>query len=114
MALSGNTTSNSDVNSRALWPAVAYTVLMMTVGTVGNILVLVVYRRQYRKSVTRLFIFALAALDIGNCLITMPAELVILIHFTSFPSATWCKATRYLTYIFNGSSSIILIAISMD
>ncbi|KAH9498708.1 hypothetical protein Btru_004619 [Bulinus truncatus] len=118
MSISANATSNSDVDSYylqvALWPAVVYTLLLMTVGTVGNILVLIVYRRSYRRSVTRMFIFALAALDIGNCLITMPAELTILTRFTSFPSPVWCKVTRYLTYIFNGSSSIILIAIALD
>ncbi|XP_059175583.1 uncharacterized protein LOC131955463 [Physella acuta] len=86
----------------------------MVSGTVGNILVLIVYRHQYKRSVTRMFIFMLAALDIGNCLITMPTELLILTNYASFPSPVWCKITRYLTYIFNGASSIILITIALD
>lgn len=111
-------TTHADLNQyfmrTALWPAIFYTTVLMLVGTVGNILVLAVYRHQYQRSVTRMFIFALAAMDIGNCVFTMPTELMILIRFTSFPSAFWCKFTRYLTYIFNGTSSIILITIALD
>ncbi|CAL1547528.1 unnamed protein product [Lymnaea stagnalis] len=118
MSLLHSITTHADLNQyfmrTALWPAIIYTTVLMLVGTLGNILVLAVYRHQYQRSVTRMFIFALAAMDIGNCVITMPAELMILIRFTSFPSAFWCRFTRYLTYIFNGTSSIILITIALD
>uniref|UniRef100_A0A0B7AEK0 G-protein coupled receptors family 1 profile domain-containing protein n=1 Tax=Arion vulgaris TaxID=1028688 RepID=A0A0B7AEK0_9EUPU len=113
-----NITDISDIDhhlmSSALLPAIVYTAVLMIVGTVGNLLVLIVYRRNFLKSVTRMFIYALAVLDLGNCLVTMPAELAILIRFTSFPDPIWCKVTRYLTYIFNGTSSFILIAIALD
>ncbi|BFZ22414.1 hypothetical protein BsWGS_25453 [Bradybaena similaris] len=98
----------------SLWPAIAYTALLMVVGTVGNILVLYVYRRHFQRSVTRMFIYVLAILDLGNCLITMPAELSILIHFTTFSNPSWCKVSRYLTYTFNGTSCMVLITIAMD
>ncbi|CAG5128251.1 unnamed protein product [Candidula unifasciata] len=118
MELDPSTVTQSDLDNyfmkTALWPAIVYTTILMIVGTVGNILVLYVYRRHFQRSVTRMFIYALAVLDLGNCLITMPAELSILIQFTTFPSPVWCKVSRYLTYTFNGTSSIVLITIAMD
>ncbi|XP_005105671.1 uncharacterized protein LOC101855207 [Aplysia californica] len=111
-------TSISDVNAyflrRSLWPAVSYTMFLMLSGLLGNALVLIVYRRHFRHSVTRMFIYSLALLDIANCLITMPSELIVLIQFASFPSPVWCKLSRYLTYILNGSSSVLLIGIAVD
>ena len=109
-----HTETNYTLMKQALWPAFVYVVVMMLLGLVGNSLVLIVYRHHFRTSVTRMFIYCLALLDMANCLFTMPAELVILFRFTDFPSPLWCKLTRFLTYTFNGSSSIILTAIALD
>ncbi|RUS70955.1 hypothetical protein EGW08_021284, partial [Elysia chlorotica] len=118
MTLDSRTATLADVSDyylqTSLWPSAVYTIVLMILGTLGNSLVLLVYRRHFRRSVTRMFIFTLAALDLGSCLITMPSELLILFRFASFPSAGWCKASRYLTYTFNSSSSLILIVIAMD
>lgn len=98
----------------SLWPAVLFTVLMMLIGIVGNALVLIIYRNDFHKSVTWIFIYFLSALDICTCLISMPSELTILVNMVSFPSWPWCKASRYLSYIFHGSSCVILMAIAFN
>ncbi|GFO45499.1 neuropeptide s receptor [Plakobranchus ocellatus] len=118
MGLDSRTATTADASvyflQTSLWPAVVFTFILMITGALGNALVLFVYRFHFRRSVTRMFIFTLAALDLASCIFIFPAELLNLFRFASFPSAGYCKASRYLSYIFHGSSALILIAIAMD
>lgn len=107
-----------DVNEyflrKSLWPAVLHTLLMMLIGTLGNGLVLIVYRKEFHKSVTWIFIYFLAVLDFCTCLISMPSELSILFNIANFQAWAWCKASRYLTYVFHASSCAILMVIAFN
>lgn len=97
-----------------LWPAILYTSVMMAMGSVGNSIVCYVYGFRWQSTVTKTFIFSLAALDLTNSLICMPTEIAMLVKIMSFNAPWWCKVTRFLTYTLNGSSSLILAAIALD
>ena len=55
-----------------LWPAILYTSLMMVISFLGNSVVCYVYGFRWQSTVTKIFIFCLAALDLTNSLICMP------------------------------------------
>ncbi|XP_076457079.1 uncharacterized protein LOC143291210 [Babylonia areolata] len=97
-----------------LWPAILYTSLLMVMGFLGNSVVCYVYGFRWQSTVTKIFIFSLAALDLTNSLICMPTEIAMLVRIVTFDAPTWCKITRFLTYTLNGSSSLILVAIAFD
>nr|KAG5710771.1 hypothetical protein BaRGS_026922 [Batillaria attramentaria] len=98
----------------ALTPAILYTSLLMLIGSCGNALVFYVYGFRWQRTVTKIFIFSLAALDLMNSLICMPTEIAMLVKIVSFDAPEWCRITRFLTYTLNGSSSLILVAIAVD
>lgn len=100
--------------SPVLIPAMAYTCILLVLGMLGNCLVCYVYGFRWQSTVTKVFIFFLALLDLCNCVICMPTELAMLARLTSFSAPYWCKVTRFLTYLLNGTSSLILVAIAFD
>lgn len=95
-------------------PAIVYASVMMLFGGIGNTVVCYIYGFRWKTSVTKIFIFLLAVLDLTNSLICIPTEIVLLIKSVSFEIETWCKITRFLTYVLNGSSSLVLVAIAAD
>jgi hypothetical protein len=112
--------SNSDhdrtIFIRELTPAFAFVSLLLPIGLIGNILVCYIYQRNWRKNrrSSRLFIIALAWIDLSNCIVTMPFEIVLLMNPTTFDNPVVCKFVRSLTFMLNGMSSIVLIGIAVD
>ena len=97
-----------------LTPPILYTSLMMLMGACGNSVVCYVYGFRWQSTVTKIFIFSLAALDLSNSLICMPTEIAILVRFVTFDAPSWCRISRFLTYTLNGGSSLILVSIALD
>ncbi|XP_045186977.1 muscarinic acetylcholine receptor M2-like [Mercenaria mercenaria] len=95
-------------------PAIIYTSILMLIGTPGNIIVLYVYFFKWRKSTSRMFILFLTALDLINCVTTLPMEIYIMIYSVILDKPWLCKVTRFSTYTLNSSSAAILVAIAID
>lgn len=106
--------STDEERNLALWPALLYVGLIIVTGTVGNIVVCYVYGYRLRLTVTKQFILVLAVLDLANCLICAPTEMVVMFKIVSFNAPIWCKMSRFITYTLNGSTSLILLAIAVD
>ncbi|XP_060583412.1 muscarinic acetylcholine receptor M4-like [Ruditapes philippinarum] len=119
-----NITENVDENNilyeynlkefKAKLPAIIYTSILMLIGTPGNVIVLYVYFFKWRKSTSRMFILFLTALDLINCMTTLPMEIYIMIYSVILDKPWLCKVTRFSTYILNSSSAAILVAIAID
>ncbi|KAK3596354.1 hypothetical protein CHS0354_037071 [Potamilus streckersoni] len=97
-----------------LTPAFVMVALFMIVGLPGNLFVIVVYYRKMRRTTSRYFIIVLAALDFINCVFTMPVEMALLCNFYTFDLPWFCKLSRFISYIVNNSSAIILLGIAVD
>lgn len=95
-------------------PAIIYTSLLMFIGLPGNVIVLYVYYYKWRKSTSRVFILFLTLLDLVNCLTTLPLEIYIMLYSITLDSPWLCKVTRFSTYVMNGASAAILVAIAVD
>lgn len=62
----------------------------------------------------RVFLFWLAVIDLVNCLVTMPTEIYIMTNFFYFPSAGFCRMSRFITYVINNASAAVFIVIAAD
>ncbi|XP_061181498.1 cholecystokinin receptor type A-like [Saccostrea echinata] len=97
-----------------LIPSLILTVLMIIIGIPGNILIIAVYMKRWRKSTSRIFILALAFNDLFNCLFTMPVELYYILNILQTDDSNLCKTSRFLTFWTNDGSSLILMGIAFD
>lgn len=95
-------------------PAVIYIGILMFIGTIGNIIVCYIFCFRMRKTTTNCFIITLGVFDLLCCSIGMPTEFLDLRYPYMFPSGLLCKMLRFITFLTNGASSLILLVISID
>ncbi|KAL3887994.1 hypothetical protein ACJMK2_000383 [Sinanodonta woodiana] len=95
-------------------PAFIFIGLLMFTGFIGNAFVCFFYGCKAKENPTSCFIVGLAVLDLMNCALTMPMEIVDLRFFYMFPNAAVCKVLRTAAVIFTMSSVFILIAIATE
>lgn len=95
-------------------PSLILTISMIIIGVPGNILIIVVYMKRWRKSTCRIFILALAFNDLFNCLFTMPLELYFILNVYQTDLPYLCKISRFMTFWTNDGSSLILMGIAVD
>jgi len=95
-------------------PAIIYSIFLMIIGTPGNIIVLYVYFLKWRKSTSRMFILFLTAMDLVNCVTTIPMEIFVMRYSVMLDRPWLCKISRFSTYTMNSSSAAILVAIAVD
>ncbi|XP_048729625.1 uncharacterized protein LOC125646984 [Ostrea edulis] len=105
---------NDDAVRQHLIPSVVLTVSMILLGIPGNILIIAVYMKRWKKSTSRIFILALAFNDLFNCLFTMPLELYYIFNVYQTDDSYLCKVSRCLTFWTNDGSSLILMGIAFD
>ncbi|XP_060077687.1 uncharacterized protein LOC132557209 [Ylistrum balloti] len=89
------------------------TISMFVIGVPGNLIVFYVYWRRWRKTTSRLFIMALAAFDLCNC-VSMAFEIDIILNFVQFDHPSRCKFARMFTFWMNNASSFTLLVIAID
>lgn len=95
-------------------PVIVYMLVLMLVGTFGNILVCCVYLNKQTKSSSHYFILALAMLDLLTCLIGMPTEVADLRYPYMFYAPAACKLLRFIESVSIIGSSMVLIAVAFD
>lgn len=83
-------------------------------GFVGNLLVIIIYGIQCKRTTNRVFVVGLALVDILVCSITLPSEVVELNKHIVYKFEVVCKVSYFLTYWFVISSALMLIPLSLD
>ena len=104
----------NDIQALRYFPVFVFVAITMVVGTVGNVLVLFVYGKRFRKTSSNYFIVSMAIFDLLACLISMPTELYDLRHSYTFYNSTVCKIFRYTGSVTVYGSVFILIEIAVD
>ncbi len=124
-----------------LLPTMIYLILLMVIGLPGNSLVCYIYhkgngvhtlgRTVYHKGnalkktaktnnvgfkmrSTTIFILALAWLDVLNCVVSLPIEIVLIRNAINFDHPWVCKISRYFVMVMNSASSCVLLGIAID
>ncbi|KAL3880563.1 hypothetical protein ACJMK2_032794 [Sinanodonta woodiana] len=98
---------------KVIIPVLVLSVFTMTVGTLGNCLVLYIFKFKYRQSNHRYFIICLAACDLTGSLIGIPF-LIAEMTLTYFYGTTVCKISRYLSHFLGFCSACIIMIIAIE
>ncbi|XP_076437903.1 gastrin/cholecystokinin type B receptor-like [Babylonia areolata] len=106
--------SINDLKAMHLLPAILVTLVLMLVGLLSNPLAIYIYGWRWQSSSTKIFLFALAVIDLLNCLITIPTEVLSMRNYYDFPSDALCKVSRFITYVMNNATVVIFLAIAVD
>lgn len=105
---------NDFVFDKVYIPSFIYTIVMLVIGCLGNLIVFYIYFTRWRKTTSRVFILALAAFDLINCFITTPTELYFMLNWFQTTNSVLCKFSRFLTFMMNNCSSFTLLGIAVD
>lgn len=96
-------------------PAIIFLLISMTVGTVGNGLVIYVYGWRLRPNSSKnIFITWLAVFDLISCCVTIPFEIFDLRFPMLYGEGVICKISRTLAFAVNITSGLILVLIAFD
>lgn len=95
-------------------PAIIFLVILMTVGVVGNVLVLYIYKMKYKPAPYRNVILWLASLDMISCSVGVPLMITSMVYPYMFPSEDACKTLRFLHIFLVASSAFIVIALAIE
>lgn len=98
----------------AALPLIVFIGVMCVVGTVGNVVVIVVYNRKYPMCNFKYFVIILAVIDLISCCSLMPFEIYTLMHWYTFKSAAMCKTKSFFNAFTVTSSASTLLLIAID
>ncbi|XP_076462416.1 uncharacterized protein LOC143294807 [Babylonia areolata] len=105
--------SNMDfVSSHGL--TLAYLVLLMACGVVGNTLVFLVYYHRFKPSVTRTYILAMSVCDLMTNCLALPSDIYEIRFHYDFDDDAGCKFFGFLTRFLALLGAAILVAIAVD
>ncbi|XP_052763587.1 neuromedin-U receptor 2-like [Mya arenaria] len=95
-------------------PVIAYLVILMCVGLIGNVLVVLFYGRNAKNSTHFVFICTLAIYDLISCGISIPSEIATLRLFFTYDNSIACKIFRFVNHFAAIGSIGVLLEISID
>ncbi|XP_076434833.1 uncharacterized protein LOC143274791 [Babylonia areolata] len=98
----------------SLIPTLLYLSFILVVGTAGNSVVLAVYCRRFRPSVTRTYIVAISICGLLTTTLSVPAELLEIRYYFTFTDAWSCKLTRSVKSFFSFLAACILVAVALE
>ena len=93
---------------------IAFVSLLCVVGVIGNLHVLLVFSRYYKRSSYRTYILFLGVLDLTNSAISMPLTIAYLCYTLEYFDDYFCKMYRFLLYYVSVASTFILVIIAVD
>ncbi|XP_053406631.1 octopressin receptor-like [Mercenaria mercenaria] len=91
-------------------PVTVFISIEAFIGFFGNITILLVYSRRYRRINFRYFVLALALVDLTSCCTTLPGEVISQLNWYDYQYGWICKVKTFLNiYTALGSASVLLV-----
>ncbi|XP_014772136.1 orexin receptor type 2 [Octopus bimaculoides] len=95
-------------------PVIVFMGLLFLMGTIGNIIVLMVYSQKKRKTSSHFFILTLSILDLFGCFFGIPTEIADLCNPYLFDAPFACRLLRFTLSVTTISSAIVLLEVAFD
>ena len=99
---------------RSLLPVTVFIGLELTVGFIGNCLILCVYLRAYAHCNFRYFVLFLAVYDLTSCLTTLPGEVYAHFNWYDYKYDWLCKVKSYFNVFTAWGSAFTLFLLALD
>lgn len=93
---------------------IAYLTTISIVGTIGNLIVAVVYYKKKDKQTSTFFILTLAFIDLTVCSVLLPMTIYIESILYETSNLVFCKTFYFLLTTAVPSSSLLMTAIAFD
>ncbi|KAK3102030.1 hypothetical protein FSP39_008232 [Pinctada imbricata] len=104
----------SDEKAYLYLPVIIYDLILILLGTLGNIIVIYIYKAKYKRQTSNYYIITLAIFDLLTSTVVIPIDIYDLRSHYSFFSETACKIFRYFENMSTYGSAIVLIEIAFD
>lgn len=98
----------NDAEAKQRLPTVIYLSILVTIGILGNVIILLVYGTRYKKTNFRCYILCLAFLDLTACCISIPSEIVDNAFPYMYYSEMFCKCSRFVGDVAKLGSALVL------
>lgn len=95
-------------------PALIYNILLMLLGSLGNLMVFYYFQFRARVNTYTIFISVLSVYDLTVCVLVVPLEIYRMHHYYTFENANACKVLRFFNYFASVGSVVTLIIIASD
>ncbi|XP_060571437.1 orexin receptor type 2-like [Ruditapes philippinarum] len=95
-------------------PLTVILVLIMFIGIVGNILVLIIYKRKFTRSSARCYILSLAIADLSVSVVGIPYHVLDLTLILTYTHTNVCRILSFLIGACTLSSVFILLVVGLD
>ena len=106
--------ARNDEMAQTLLPVVVYISILMTLGTLGNIVVCYIYFFRWKAKTVKYFIGCLALMDLITCVICMPIEIAMLQNPLLLDIPILCKFLRFTRAMTSLCGGFMLIVIAVD
>lgn len=88
--------------------------VLMIIGIVGNLLVIIIYKRKFKRSSARVYIICLAVADLAVCIVGIPYHVLDLTFLLTYTDQNVCKVLSFLIGACTLSSVFILLVVGLD
>ncbi|XP_045182150.2 probable G-protein coupled receptor 101 [Mercenaria mercenaria] len=104
----------NSAEAERLIPTIVFMVIISVLGSIGNCLVIHVYRTRFKMSNSKCFILCLSAVDLLTCCISIPLDVSTTLDQYIFKHQGLCKVSRVFNVLGTISSSFILLFIAVE
>lgn len=95
-------------------PMILFVTMLIVVGVPGNLLVFLVYLKRFKASATRVFVLAMAVVDLVTNVFTLPRHIVLMRFTYTTHGSTYCQVMGMLTMFPILMSYWILACVAFD
>lgn len=104
----------NDKKIKALLPIIIILFIVILMGTIGNTLVVYIFKYKLCRSPSDLFMVYLGYAQIMNCLLCMPMDIYNLFHVYNFTDDILCRSMQSFIFTSTTLSGLIIFAIAVD
>ena len=98
----------------SLAPTLAFLLLLMAAGLVGNTLVFLVYYKRFKPSAIRTYILAMSVCDLLTNILALPSDVFEICFHYDFDNVGACKFFGFVTRFLALFGVTILVAVALD
>ena len=121
ISITSNETDQSSLLDRVtrelamvILPVTIINAIESIVGIIGNVLIIIIYSRQYNSSNFRYFVLFMAITDLTSCSTCIPAEAFFQMNWYKLEHTWLCKTKAYFNVMTSMNSASLLLLFSFD
>ncbi|XP_052764704.1 D(2) dopamine receptor A-like [Mya arenaria] len=104
----------NDIEKAYYLPLVIFLIVLMIIGIIGNLFVVCIFKKKFKRSSARIYIIALAMADMSVCVVGIPYHVLDLTWILTYTHTPVCKLLSFLVSSCTLSSIFILLVVGLN